>query len=411
MQTTRTLLLAALLTFSTFAGAQKYVGGDISLLTKMEAAGSKYADHEGNAIASPLAFFREEGMNAMRVRLFVNPENDTEDENVCQDLAYVKALGQRIKAAGFRLMLDFHYSDTWADPSKQWTPLEWLGLSDAAMAEKIYDYTREALRQLVEAGATPDFIQVGNEVSYGMLWGASTQSESQLRKCYTNRDANWDYFTTLLSGASRACREVCPDARLIIHTDRVAQPDVLTGIYDRIDRAGVDYDIIGLSYYPYFHGDFSKLEQALAAMETVSEKDIMMVETGYPLKWPIGGTTFDYTSTYPYTDSGQQRFTHDLIALLNRHSRVTGLFWWNMEYNAYGTSLTGWYNAPLFDSETGRATSALSELQGFLDDASSIGSPIENSSAQRLSYTLAGAKVSAGAAGIYIRDGRKYIRK
>lgn len=82
-----------------------------------------------------------------------------------------KSLGKRIKAAGFQFMLDIHYSDTWADPGKQWTPEAWASLDDDALAKKVYDYTVEVLTQLKNAGAEPDFVQTGNEISYGMLWG------------------------------------------------------------------------------------------------------------------------------------------------------------------------------------------------------------------------------------------------
>ena len=115
----------------------RYVGGDISMLTKYEEAGVVYKDKNGNAV-QPLAFFKQEGLNAMRVRLFVDPSQDS-DKGVCQDLDYVKALGKRIKGAGMAFMLDFHYSDTWADPAKQWTPNAWKTLDDAALAEKVYE--------------------------------------------------------------------------------------------------------------------------------------------------------------------------------------------------------------------------------------------------------------------------------
>ena len=150
----------------------KYVGGDISLLPSYIDHGAKYYDNAGNAISDPLAFFGEQGLNTMRVRLFVNPENapsDHKGQGVVQDLAYVKRLGKMIKDAGMALILDFHYSDTWADPAKQWTPAAWAGLSDNELYERIYSYTREVLQEMKAVGATPDFIQTGNEISYGML--------------------------------------------------------------------------------------------------------------------------------------------------------------------------------------------------------------------------------------------------
>ena len=165
------------------------------------------------------------------MRLHVNPSDfPNNDPNCCQDLAYVKALGKRIKDAGFKLMLDFHYSDTWADPAKQWTPKAWENLTDEQLYTKIYEYTKDVLQQMKEAGAAPELIQTGNEISYGMLWGKSTASASSLKKCYSGNNANWDRFTNLLKQAGKACREVCPDAKIILHTERAAQTSVLTNL-------------------------------------------------------------------------------------------------------------------------------------------------------------------------------------
>ena len=118
---------------ATSASAQKFVGGDISLLPEYEKAKASYFDTKGNSISSPLEYFKQEGMNAMRLRLFVDPSKYTgkdKDANTCQDIEYIKPLAKRIKDAGFKLMLDFHFSDTWADPAKQWTPADWASLTD-----------------------------------------------------------------------------------------------------------------------------------------------------------------------------------------------------------------------------------------------------------------------------------------
>lgn len=389
---------------------QKYVGGDISLLPTMETAGAQYKTHDGQPIADPLAFFAQEGMNAMRVRLFVDPSAYTgsdKDANACQDLTYVLPLAQRIKRAGHKLLLDIHYSDTWADPGKQWTPAAWQTLSDAQLEQQVYDYTAQVLRRLQEAGAAPDFVQTGNEISFGMLWGRVGTAEN---RCYIDSpDTNWTRFLNLLKRATAACREVLPEARIVLHSERTAggAANVLRDWLQRLQSHAIDYDIIGMSYYPAYHGAMSNLRAAIGVAEDF-EKDIWIVETGYALKWATSGTSFDYTGTYPYTDEGQRRFTADLIAMLNQHDRVKGLFWWWMEYNAFGTRLSGWYNAPLFDSQTGRATSALGELKHFRDnEANAILLPLQATSDQSW-YCLNGQRVSRPAsAGIYIRDGKK----
>ena len=410
---TRKLILLLSLCVISVASAQKYVGGDISLLPEYINANAKYYNYQGQSVSSPLQLFHDEGLNAMRVRLFVNPSDYTgsdKDPNACQDLEYVKSLGKQIKDAGFDLILDFHYSDTWADPAKQWTPAAWVSLTDEQLYDKIYEYTKDALTQMCDVGATPDFIQPGNEISYGMLWGAYNASASSLKKCYVNSSANWDRFTTLLENAIKACREVCPEAKVILHTERVQQTNVLSNFYTKMKNANIDYDIIGLSYYPAWHGNLATLESALNAMTTAfPDKDIMIVETGYSYAWAIPGTSFDYSSVYPYSDAGQNSYTVDLISLLNKYDNVKGLFWWWMEYNAYGTSLSGWYNAPLFDSRNGRATAALSSLKTFKESSS-----IDNITTDRVEnaddvwYTISGQRIKRPTEhGIYIHNGKK----
>lgn len=374
----KAILPSALLSLSIlFASAQRYVGGDISLLPEYENAGAQYKTQEGNRIDDLLPWLHTEGMNAMRVRLFVNPDDHKTkypskfDPNACQDLEYITPLCKRIVDDGFNLMLDFHYSDTWADPAKQWTPESWKDLSDEQLYEKIYDYTKNTLLSLKEAGISPSFIQPGNEISYGMLWGPENASSTSLKKVYMGNSANWDRFGKLLKQAIKACKEICPDAKIVLHTERVSQVDVLTNFYDQMKKLDVDYDIIGLSYYPYFHGDMSVLDKALSTLQTrYPEKNIMIVETGYSYKWEVPGTTHDFSNKWEYSEAGQDAFAKDLVATLEKYERVNGLFWWWMEYNAYGTNLGGWYNAPLFNSLDGRATPALKTICSFGENSS-----------------------------------------
>ncbi|MDE5773125.1 MAG: arabinogalactan endo-1,4-beta-galactosidase [Muribaculaceae bacterium] len=368
-------LVGALILGSLVATAEvRYAGGDISLLPEYENAGARYKTHEGKPIADVLEFCREEGMNAMRVRLFVNPDNYTgpdKDPNVCQTLDYIKPLCKRIKDDGYALMLDFHYSDTWADPAKQWTPKDWEGLNDEQLCQKIYEYTKDCLAQLKEIGATPDFIQTGNEISYGMLWGPYGSPASELKKVNVSGTNYWDRLCTLLSSAIKACREECPDAGIVLHTERVGDTAAMYNFYSNMKSHNVDYDIIGLSYYPYFHGNMYKLEYAINSVErNFADKKVMIVETGYSYKWEVPGTNKEVD--YPYTDAGQNQFAKDLVTMLLKHPIVDGLFWWWMEYNAYGTKLSNWYNAPLFDSTNGKACSALATIASFATDGAGV---------------------------------------
>ncbi len=369
----------------------RLVGGDISMLTKYEAhykmareryniSNVGYYDNSGTRIDELISWLKGQGWNAARVRLFVNPENASHEhmeQGVIQNLDTVKVLGRRIKEAGMKFMLDFHYSDTWADPASQYTPAAWASLDDDALVQQVYEYTRDCLRALKEAGAIPDYIQTGNEISYGMLWGPVGTPKNQLIQCFSNSsEANWARFARLLTATGNACREECPDAKIILHTERVPRPSTLQGFYNYMKNHDVDYDIIGLSYYPYYHGLLNVLNTALRTLQaSYPDKDVMIVETGYSYEYDVGGSV-DCSSTWPISQQGQRQFTIDLINKLKEFDNVKGLFWWFPEANEYGLAGSNWstlhvnanwYNAGLWNHKSGRALPALSELKIFVE--------------------------------------------
>ena len=349
--------------------ASKYVGGDISLLTKYEERGAIYYNENGGRITNMLSYLKTSGMNAMRVRLFVDPTQasaEDQGEGVCQDLPYVLALGQRIKAAGFNLLLDIHYSDTWTDPGQHSTPSSWTVTS--ALADSVYSYTRRVLNAMIAAGAKPDFIQVGNEVTYGMMWPTG--------HCYPS-GANYGSgtfatFANYLKQGIKACREVCPAAKIVVHTE-MSRVSNVTSFYNTLKSYTNDYDIIGLSYYPYWHGDLSVLDGLLTTLEsTYPTKKIQIVETGYPHAYYPSGASYDLQSVWPATEAGQKAFTQQLVATLNAHSSVNGLYWWFPEANEYGINYTNcvttsWYNCGWWDNQNGQIMDAMFEAVNFLD--------------------------------------------
>ncbi len=347
----------------------KFVGGDISLLTKYEQHGAIYYNENGARITNMLDYLESAGMNAMRVRLFVDPSKagaEDQGEGVCQDLPYVLALGQRIKSAGFHLLLDIHYSDTWTDPGQHSTPASWTVTS--ALADSVYSYTKRVLNAMIDAGARPDFIQVGNEVTYGMMWPTG--------HCYPS-GANYgtgtfSTFANYLKQGIKACREVCPDSEIVIHTEMGRASNVIA-FYETLKGYTTDYDIIGLSYYPYWHGDLSVLDNLLTTLESSHpSKKIQIVETGYPHAYYPSGASYDLQSTWPATEAGQKAFAQQLVALLNGHDNVNGLYWWFPEANEYGINYTNsvttdWYNCGWWDNATGQVMDALFEMPAFLD--------------------------------------------
>lgn len=418
MKQFKLFLTAALLSCLTSVQAQKYVGGDISLLPTYEEHGANYMDKDGKKISDMLAFLKGQGLNAMRVRLFVDPSlapDEAKGQGVRQDLEYVKKLGKRIKDAGLQFMLDFHYSDTWADPGQQATP-ESFKMLPALAEELTHDYTKQCLKELNEAGATPDFIQTGNEISFGMLWDSRCKVEANSDwNGYT--DTNWDHFTTVLKNAIQACREMCPEAKIILHTEQCANnPTLDVAFFKRIKDNKVDYDIIGTSYYPYFKGPISNLDKGLTQLETnFPDKKIMVVETGCGYHYKMG----DQDTGYPLTYDGQKKYTADLVTMLKKHPNVNGLFWWFLEANEYGLDWATkrvtdkWYDASLFDNETGKALPALYELKNFDDGSTGIRQITSKDKTNDSWYSLDGRQLpdKPSAKGIYIKDGQKMIIK
>ena len=358
-------LLAMLIGISATANAQKYVGGDISLVPAYEAAGDVWLDAEGNSINSTyddgmIGFVKEKAKwNAIRVRLLVDP---TADDNrvlyndslaTCQDIEYVKKLGKRIKDAGMSFLLDIFYSDTWTDVKRQWMPDSWgftRNTATATVAAKVKSYTTEVLNTLTAYGAKPDFIQIGNEVSYGMLWDdIDTKVNSTWffnnSSSYETQKEKIERFATLLNAAAEGVRASnAATAKIILHNERTNSSIYVNNFYSWMEQAGfTDYDIIGLSYYPLWHGYLSNLKGVLDALKTnFPTKKVQIVETGYHHTTPtIKNEETNTSSTWPYTPAGQASFLADLIELLNTYNNVDGLYYWQPEECGNGADESG----------------------------------------------------------------------
>ena len=337
------------------------VGGDISLIPAYEQAGDQWLDAEGNIIPDLIAFLREEaGWTSARVRLMVDPILDN-DPGTCQDLEYVKQLGRRIKEAGMQFLLDIFYSDTWTDPAQQWIPQSWnmdKATATNVLADKVREYTIESINALVEAGASPDYVQIGNEVSYGMLWdNLSAKDESRHVVyldpkwfTYEKQEAQIVRLASLLGAAAEGVRASdAKDARIILHIERSGEPEWARNFYEWVGKAGfTDYDIIGLSYYPFWHGDLSTLSSTVRTLRTAMPgKEIHLVETAYNYQW---GPSDAVCKDWEFTKEGQASFLHDLVDTLNALD-VKALYYWFPEECGNGKSSTvqrGWINRGLW---------------------------------------------------------------
>ena len=339
----------------------RVVGGDISLIPAYEQAGDQWLDAEGNIIPDLIAFLREEaGWTSARVRLMVDPILDN-DPGTCQDLEYVKQLGRRIKEAGMQFLLDIFYSDTWTDPAQQWIPQSWnmdKATATNVLADKVREYTIESINALVEAGASPDYVQIGNEVSYGMLWdNLSAKDESRHVVyldpkwfTYEKQEAQIVRLASLLGAAAEGVRASdAKDARIILHIERSGEPEWARNFYEWVGKAGfTDYDIIGLSYYPFWHGDLSTLSSTVRTLRTAMPgKEIHLVETAYNYQW---GPSDAVCKDWEFTKEGQASFLHDLVDTLNALD-VKALYYWFPEECGNGKSSTvqrGWINRGLW---------------------------------------------------------------
>ncbi|MBR6064933.1 MAG: glycosyl hydrolase 53 family protein [Paludibacteraceae bacterium] len=358
----------------------RYVGGDISALPLYEQHNSPYKDVKGNNISDLLTWFVQDcGWNTFRVRIFVNPtkkdHGGTSNPTVCQDLAFVTALGKRIKDAGAYFMLDFHYSDTWVDATHIQAPSAWKGVSDAMMADSVSAYTHRVLQTLKAEGATPDLVQVGNEIMYG-LCGIQVHP-------YDKSGDNWDGYLGLLHAGCNAVREECPNAQIIIHTDRPTNTGYNSYYYNKLKNANVDFDIIGLSYYPFWHGyinaaqvanqsDKNNLVNAIKNLKTLfPTKRVHIVECAYNFQWwPSSGVNYDTRGTWPCSVAGQYQFVKDLVDNLKPLENVDGISYWFPEEAGNGdkgTVIPSWQNRGFWDenkSTSGHAINKTGNVSG-----------------------------------------------
>ena len=335
------LILCAFACLSAHAQT-RYVGGDISMLPKYEQHSSGYKNVNGQKINDLITWLVADcGWNTFRVRIFVHPNQkepnyQTTDYAVCQDLAYVTALGQRIKAAGAYFMLDFHYSDSWVDAGHIQAPAAWKGSSDAVMADSISEYTHMVLQTLKAAGAAPDLVQVGNEIMYG-LCGIQVHP-------YDKSGDNWSGYLGLLHAGCTAVREECPNAPILIHTDRPSNTGYNSYYYNKLKNDNVDFDIIGLSYYPFWHGylnseqvadktDKNNLVKAIKNLQTLfPDKSVHIVECAYNFQyWPTQGVNYDTRDAWPCSVQGQYNFVKDLVDNLEPLENVDGISYWYPE--------------------------------------------------------------------------------
>jgi len=308
-----TLFLA--LFSSRSAPAQTYaIGADVSFLAQCEKDGLVFK--ENGKPVDVLALLREHHYNWVRLRVFHDPA--AAPDKLPNDLAYTLALATRAKTMGFHLLLDLHYSDSWADPAKQPTPAAWAGLKHKQLVKQVFAYTRDTIAAFVAAGAAPDMVQVGNEVTNGMLWPDGKLPD------------NWDNFSDLLQAGIagvNAGRGSAPRPRIMIHIERSGNYDAAVWFYDNLIAHHVHFDVIGLSYYPFWHGNLATLRGNLHDLALRYRLPIIVVETAY--NWTPGAMTVKKPD-FPETPEGQLAFLRAVDEAVRSipNGLGQGVFWW-----------------------------------------------------------------------------------
>jgi arabinogalactan endo-1,4-beta-galactosidase len=311
-------LLIGLCGFLFAAGASRAAdffafGADLSFLKQAEDNGKVFKD--GTNAMPGLQIFRDHGYNWIRLRIFVEPVG----QHLPNDLKYTLAMAQAAKKLGYKFLLDFHYTSTWADPGKQPTPKQWQAMSHAERVEAVFAYTRDTIAALRDGGVLPDMVQIGNEVSNGMLW-----PDGQLPD-------NWDHFAAYIYAGINgvdAGRGNGPRPKIMIHVDYGGAKDKTKWFFDKLNSYGVPYDVIGFSYYPRWQGTLMDLRETLAFAANEYGKDIIVVETGHNWK-PIPATS-DRPQPFPTTPEGQRDFLDEVTRVVMNvpggHGK--GVFWW-----------------------------------------------------------------------------------
>jgi len=319
-------------------------GADLSHLQFFENRGVTYRV-DGQA-DDALTILKERGINCVRLRLFTSSASQAAADpyNYTNNLSYTLPLAVRVKSAGLKLLLDFHFSDSWADPGKQNKPTAWIGLDFSGLKLQVRDYASNTIATLSAAGALPDFVQVGNEITPGLLW-----SDGRVGGGYDTAQ-QWSQLAQLLTNAIQGITDAAGTniPKIIIHIDRGGDWNATKWYFDNLIAQQVPFDIIGESYYPWWHGDLDALRTCLNGAANRYGKPVMVMETGFPRS--------NSTNIFgiPATTNGQVQFVVELAKVVKNVSggRGAGIFWWAAEYQQVnGQGLAGFDRRSFFGTD------------------------------------------------------------
>ncbi len=327
-------------------------GADFSDLSFFEARNVTYK--EGGTNQDGIQNLKDHGINCVRLRLWTGTDvmvATNNPFNYTNNLSYTVPLAVRVKNAGLQFMLDFHYSDTWADPGAQATPAAWTNLNFTQLVQQMRTYNSNTITAFEAAGAMPDYVQIGNEITDGILW-----TNGELEGTWSSSNPSWIRLGQLMNAAIQGIQDATNATgakmpKIIVHIDRGGDWATTESFFDNLNAQGVtNYDIIGESYYPFWHGPLSNVANCLTNAAKRYAKPVIVAETAFP--WTNSYWT---TNIYgiPGTTNGQVQF---LVALAQVVKSVpgrlgAGIFWWGAEYQqAKGVNESGFNTASFFDS-------------------------------------------------------------
>ena len=377
----------------------KFIKGmDISTLVEMEKCGAKYYDYgkEGDLFD----ILKSYGTNAVRIRLWNDPYDSQGMPYGAgtNDLETMVELAKRAKSHGMDILLDLHYSDFWADPGKQFKPKAWEGLDADGLVQAVYDYTAGVMNVCKDNGVLPDMVQTGNELSNGMLWPDGQIFDEDTAKSL-GRTPEYDNLAKFVSAGIRGVKAVNPGTKIMIHLDNGGNNELYRRWFDNYIKRGEDFDVIGLSYYPFWHGTLDDLSANMADIAKRYGKELIIAEVS------MGFTMEDYKEyeklsdeerkgyatkphlieglDYPMTKQGQADFMQDIMTRIKNvpENRGKGFFYWEpawlprhgsewatqaaREYiGEPGAGGNEWANQALFDYD-GNALPALEIIRDF----------------------------------------------
>jgi len=321
-------------------------GVDVSTLKKSEDKGGVYKYANGTT-GDALTILNSNGANYVRLKVWVNPADGYNTKT------QVLAMAARAKALGMGVLIDFHYSDIWADPGAQNKPAAWSSYTLDQLKSAVYNHTYDVLNALKAQGTPADMVQIGNEINGGMLWSEGST-------------ANWNNLAALLTQGANAAKAVNSSTKVALHLAKGGDDAGARTFFDNAVSHGVPFDLIGLSYYGYWHGPLSDFQTTLDDAAARYGKPVFLAETAYPFRLDSDDslvnqidTTAELVSGYPATTAGQSAWLRDVMNVVEAvpNGRGLGVFYWEATWTAVtgngwdpadATSGNGWENQALF---------------------------------------------------------------